>query len=369
MGLLRTEIAQTAKIESIQHNKVTMAKTPPTFRALDLGFGFTKFSKGQYLDDGSLEVAAFPSYAAPALSQSIGAGVMSDLSVVNVKVDDERFCVGEDVRKAADGAGRQMLEPSFFKSSQYMALAKGAMAFMNLPDHGEIDTLVTGLPLNVYRDESLVQYVERTLSGTQMIPDIIKDGGGDRLIHVKKIHVMPQVIGSLVAMSRDAGLMQKIHEQQNLTIDVGYGTLLWLISDGFAVVPARSSGNMGGVSTLLQKVIRSIDIDAATSINILDRLDRALLENKPTFMVNGADVELAKYRGMLATAARENLTELIRSIGHTADIDNVFLTGGGAHLYREQVAAIFPNRNINIAPEGSRFSNVRGFQFLAETEN
>ena len=348
-----------------------MAKTQrtPTYRALDLGFGFTKFSKGQYLDDGSLEVAAFPSYAAPAIEQSIGAGVLSDLSVVNVKVNDERFAVGEDVRKAADGVGRQMLESTFFRSSQYMALAIGAMAFMNLPDHGEIDALVTGLPLTVYRDEALLEHVEKMLSGTQTIPDINKERGGDRLIYVKKVHVIPQVVGSLVAMSRDAGLMNKIHEQQNLTIDVGYGTLLWLITDGFAAVPARSSGNMGGVSTLLQKVIRAIDTSAATSINILDRLDRALLENKPTIMINGADVEIGKYRGVLVTAARENLTELIRSIGHTADIDNVFLTGGGAHLYHEQVAAVFPNRKINIAPEGSRFTNVRGFQFLAETEN
>lgn len=348
-----------------------MAKKSPTLRALDLGYGFTKFSKGQYSDrsDGSLEVAAFPSYAAPAVDYSIGAGVMSDLSVVNISVDGERFTVGEDVRRAADGVGRQMLESTFFRSSQYLALARGAMAFMNVPDHGEIDSLVMGLPLNVYRDKSIIEHVEAKLKGSHLVPDIGKDRGHERSIHVKNIHVIPQVVGSLVAMSRDAGLMTKIREQQNLTIDVGYGTLLWLVADGFAPVPARSNGNMGGVSSLLQKVIRAIDPSAVSSINILDRLDRALLDNKPTILINGEDVVISKYRSLLASAARENLTELTRSIGHTADIDNVFLTGGGAHLYREEIAAAFPKRKINLAAEGSRFTNVRGFQYLAETEN
>ena len=105
-----------------------MPKTPPTFRALDLGFVLTKFSKGEYLDDGSLEVGAFPSYAAYADDSAIGADVISDLSLVHVSVDDERFAVGEDVRWAADGVDRQMLELTFFTSRQYIALARGAMA-------------------------------------------------------------------------------------------------------------------------------------------------------------------------------------------------------------------------------------------------
>ncbi|WP_041793487.1 ParM/StbA family protein [Rhodoferax ferrireducens] len=346
-----------------------MSKTPPTFRALDLGFGFTKFSKGHYLQDGSLEVSAFPSYAAAAVNFSIGAGVMTDLSIVKVSVDDEHFLVGEDVRNAADGVGRQMLESTFFTSSQYIALARGAMGFMNVPNHGEVDSLVMGLPLNIFRDQSIVDHVEAAMKGTHLVPDITKNSGVERTILVKNVSIIPQVVGSLVAMSRDAGLMQKVNEQHNLTIDVGYGTLLWLVSDGFTPVPARSNGNMGGVSSLLQKIIRSIDPSAVSSINIMDRLDKALLEDKASILINGAEVEVAKYHRQLASAARENLTEMIRSIGTKADIDNVFLTGGGAHLYKDAIAAVFPGRQVHIASKGSRFTNVRGFQFLAETED
>lgn len=76
----------------MQHNKASAARTQPTYRALG---------------DGSLEVAAFPSYAAPALSQSIGAGVMADLSVVNVKVDEE--CFAEPQMDWSSNAGVHVL--------------------------------------------------------------------------------------------------------------------------------------------------------------------------------------------------------------------------------------------------------------------
>lgn len=350
-----------------------MSKKSPVYRALDLGFGFTKFTKAHYLDDETVEVASFPSYAAPAVDLSIGAGVMTDLSIVNVAVDDERFAVGEDVRNAADGAGRQMLESTFFKSSQYLALARGAMAFMKVPDHGEVDALVIGLPINVFRDQALINHVESKIQGIHMVPALVDKASEGRVIprsiHIKKVQLIPQVLGSLVEISRHTDLIQKIQGQQNLTIDVGYGTLLWLMSNGFAQMPARSNGNMGGVSSLLQKVVRSIDPNAVTSINVLERLDKALLTNSPSILVYSQEVQLAKYRGLLASAVRENLTEMLRSIGNTADVDNIFLTGGGAHLYLEEITDAFPKHKINVSSGDSRYTNVRGFQYIAETEN
>ena len=346
-----------------------MAKHQANRRALDLGFGFTKFSQSEYLDDDTLSVSAFPSYAAQALdSHRLGSGVLADLNVIKVAVGDEEFLVGEDVRRAADGGGRQLLEATFFRSSQYLALAKGAFAFMCLPAGADIDRLVIGLPLNVYDDDSLVEHVQKSIEGVHVVPNL-SETGGTRTIQVKQVHIIPQVVGSLVAMSRDVGLMEKINNQQNLTIDVGYGTLVWLVTHGFSPVPARSGANMGGVSTLLQKVARAIDPSAATNINILDRLDQAFLNHSPSIKVHGADVLVAKHQGVLSSAATENLTEMLRDLGDTIDIDNVFLTGGGAHLYAKEIAAAFPKRKLHFAAKGSRFTNVRGFQFLAENES
>lgn len=346
-----------------------LQKNSKTCRALDLGFGFTKFSTGHYESDGTLSLGAFPSYAAPTVTNLIGGNVLTQLSVLTVEVGNETFTVGEHVRHAADGVARQMLETTFFKSSQYIALARGAMALMNIPADGTIDTLVLGLPLNVFRDESIVTHVERILSGNHPVPDPSNPQGTKRILTVKNLHVIPQVVGSLIAMTRETtGLAKKLKEQQNLTIDVGYGTLLWLVSDGLMPVVARSNGNMGGVSSLLQKVIRAIDPQAVSNMNILDRLDKALRENDVSILVNGQEVFLAKYHSLLASAVSENLTELIRSIGTSQDIDNVFLTGGGAHLYLGALQKAFPNRTINISGNASRYNNVRGFQHLSEND-
>jgi plasmid segregation protein ParM len=276
--------------------------------------------------------------------------------------------VGDDVRDAADGAARQMLEASFFRSSQYIALARGAMAMMNIPNHGQIDSLVLGLPLTVYGDKALVAHVYDNLLTEHQIPDRRALQAKDRVVTIKKLRIIPQVVGSLIAMSKESGLNKKVRETYSLTIDAGYGTLLWLVTRGLTPLPARSNGNMGGVSSLLQKVVRSMDPDSVTNINILDRLDNALRNSEESIEIDGIELPLAKYSGLLASSTSENLTELIKSIGNTKDINNIFLTGGGAHLYHDAVQRAFSNRKIVTAGSGARFTNVRGFQTIAETE-
>ncbi len=345
-----------------------MASNKPTYRALDLGFGYTKFSAGHYKDEDSLEVAAFPSYAGPALETVSMGGYLSNAKVINVQVGDETFAVGEDSRKTSDGQGRQLLEASFFRSSQYLALARGAMAFMRVPSAGVIDTLVMGLPLNLYKDAALVQYVSKIMTGEHVVPNI-QEPGKSITVTVKNASVIPQVVGSLVSLARENDNVSNVSQRQNLTIDVGYGTLLWLVSDGFTSITRRSDGNMGGVSNLLQSVIRSIAPSGVSNLTIMDRLDSALRNGDPTFMVNGKEVEIAKYRGQLESAVKVNLTELLRSVGQTIDIDAIYLTGGGAHLYKSAIEDAFKGREIHSSKNYPRYTNVRGFQYLAETDS
>ena len=345
---------------------------PQVLRALDLGFGFTKFSLGHYKPDGNyeLEVSAFPSYAGPAIEGIHYGGSINMANVLNIEVGSQRFSVGQDSLSTADGTAKQILEASFFMSDQYLALARGAMALMKVPQTGDIDLLVTGLPLNVFRDKELVRNVRTRLEGYHVVPDVDApdDGSGfqNRTINVKKIQVIPQVVGSLIALSCEDGSIEDIGSQRNLTIDVGYGTLLWLVSNGTTAIPARSNGNMGGVSNLLKKIIKEFAPSSVTNLAILERLDSALREGKPTIKVNGEIVEIDKYRPLLESTAKENLTEMLSALGDTSDIDNIFLSGGGAHLYKTVIAAAFPKRKIICSSSNSRYTNTKGFQIIAE---
>jgi plasmid segregation protein ParM len=349
------------------------SETPKVLRALDLGFGFTKFSLGHYQPNGNyeLEVSAFPSYAGPAIEGMNYGGNINMANVLRIEVGDQRFSVGKDALNTADGTAKQILEVSFFLSDQYLALARGAMALMKIPRTGDIDQLVTGLPLNVFRDKELVKKVRTRLEGAHVVPDVDLPPGEDgelqnRTIVVKRVQVIPQVVGSLVALSCEDGSVDEIGGQRNLTIDVGYGTLLWLVSNGTTAIPARSNGNMGGVSNLLKKIIKEFAPSSVTNLSIMERLDNALRENQPTIKVHGEDVEIDKYRPLLESTAKENLTEMLSALGDTSDIDNIFLSGGGAHLYKQVIAAAFPKRKIICSSTNSRYTNTKGFQIIAE---
>lgn len=340
--------------------------TTPVCRALDLGYGFTKFSQGEYQGDTTLELSAFPSYAVPTTGHAL-AGTKSQ-NVIHVTVGTQKYAVGEQAALAAGAGGRQTLESRFFKSNQYLALARGAMAFMKVPSHGTVDQLVAGLPLDALRDDEIFRHVKQSLLGEHLVPDVNSNNGSDRSILINNVMLVPQVVGSLIAMSQTAGLMDKVQSQMNLTIDVGYGTLLWLTTQGFTPLQARCSGNMGGVSSILQTLVRAMQPGAETNLATLSRLDRALLEGLPSISIFSDEVRIADYRDHQAHAVSENLTELVRSVGPGYDIQNIFLTGGGSHLYREAIQLAFPKHKVLLSSDEPRFSNVRGFQTLAQNQ-
>lgn len=190
----------------------------PVVRALDLGFGFTKYSKASLKNDYDLEVSAFASFAGrSADSESIGQALGS-LDILTIEVDGVPYTVGNDSKLAASGQARQLLEPSFFLSPQYLAIARGALTFMAVPEDGVIDELVVGLPLNIYGNEPIRSSVVTKLQSTHSVPSV----QGRRDIHVRNVTILPQIMGSLIALSAPSGRLAEIQHETNLTIDVGY---------------------------------------------------------------------------------------------------------------------------------------------------
>lgn len=335
----------------------------PIARALDIGFGFTKFTKSHLLPNLNVDVGVFQSYAATDWRDS--KGPVGDFLVLAIEVNGAHYLVGDDVNKVSGGNPLRLLTDEFFTSPQYMALARGAMAYMAIPADGVIDVLTVGLPLTVFRDKRLRNSIKERLSGEHKISGLA--GGASRTIKVISTILVPQVQGSLYALAADLpeAKRETIEDERNLTIDVGYGTLLWLTSDGLTPLPARSDGSMGGASAVLDAMMTSISPRSVGNVSVTERLDKAIRENQETFKVAGAPVGIGEHRGAMEAVVSENMTRLLRSVGNTDDIDNVFLTGGGAHLYAEAVRRAFPNQVINGA-QGTQFTNVRGFQMISE---
>ena len=218
-------------------------------RAVDLGYGYVKYSKGHLSASGDLPCDAFPSTAPQSYGYNdVDGGVMRGLDVTPVEIDGQTYHVGPQSLVAAPGLFSRMLDDSYFISPQYLALFRGALHYMGLPGR-QVDSMVVGLPIKQYRDPAVIAHVQRQFSGTHVLPRRSMSLP-ERHVGITSVRVVPQTVGALVAQSQAVGAADRVPHETNLTIDVGYGTLQWMLSQGTTPVPAplglRRSGLRAG---------------------------------------------------------------------------------------------------------------------------
>lgn len=348
----------------------TISQRPPSdpflARVVDVGFGYTKFSKGHIGADWALQCDAIPSLApAGAFDNQLSAGALSRLQVVPVEVEGQVFSVGPDALQAAPGSFRRILDESFFTSPQYLALMRGALHYMALPRDQPIDCLVVGLPLNIYRNVDLRNYIVKKFQGMHQLPDM-GDPHRATKAHVREVHVLPQAMGALISQAQANNGLGKLDQETHLVVDVGFGTLLWMVSQGTKPMAARCGETMGGISTLLQSIANDIGVGLNNNPAVLDRIDRALRDPSYELKIKGKVVDMAPHRNKVQAVITEHVGAMSRSLGSFADIDNIYVCGGGGAHYLPLLEAAFKGYKIMCDPEKARFENVRGFQIVAE---
>lgn len=343
-----------------------MAHKQSIARAVDIGFGFTKFSQSS-IDENDCDIRAqvFPSYAAPAEGDaSISGGALQRLHVVETTVDSVRYRVGPDAILAAPGRATRSETDAYFTSPQYMALYQGALAYMELPKgHDEIDMMGLALPTQIFRNVALRAAVERQACGEFLVP-IPDSDGATRRIRVKKARAWPQVLAGMFAIALQDGDIDNVSVDSNLVIDAGYGTLLWLVTEGNKLQYARCGENMGGVSSMLKAVAKQLGEGLQNDPRTLDRIDKALRGETASIRVANKEHHVADFKARIDAQLHIHMQELTEKVGEARNIDGVFLAGGGGGLYLEQVKGSFPNHVVRFR-EG-QFTNLLGIQYLAE---
>lgn len=357
------------------------------YASIDLGFGFTKLSTPA--SPGSKHAnrtLAFPSMAATSTAdyRSLERSGIGVPNIVDILVDRVRYQVGPDVETCLSGRDLRVTSSHFFQGDTYKALYLGALAYMvsDEPTESTIDVLVVGLPLTVYQDEALQDQVRDLLTATHDLP---VPGVRDvrRTLHILETIVVPQTIGSLFSLAQQHGdaVLEQMTSGTNLVIDVGYGTLMWMVSRGLNPALSRSGANMGGAHTLLSHVIRGISPQAEAKPWMLTRLDdnlRRMLGPPATAdleSLNAVDsealnsvfrksVDPQQVAAALRTAIVSSLGELMAKIDDPDGIDDVWLVGGGAHLYASEVRRAFPRHVIHFDEIDTRYSNLRGFDII-----
>lgn len=327
-------------------------------RAIDLGYGNTKFSKG-HMGSHDIPVGHFPSLAPIMQSNgSIDIGLGGNIDIKNVRVNNVNYSVGKDVSTIIDNRYSSPTHYDYTHTNEYLALNYGALLSMGLR---EIDHLMVGLPMHLINSRK--KHVEKALTGKIWLNE-------NTSVTIKHIKVIPQPMGGFFQYLSQNNLLQsdEIYESRNLIIDPGYFTFDWVVTNGLNVNEQLSGAVEGGMSEVLTRISKELEKDpelnpTQTRLNNLHMIDKGIVSNN--LILNGHRVDIQNYLTNAHEYTQNILNNMLNKIGSGTDIHNIILVGGPAPLFQQAISARFPGRNIHILSE-PMYANVRGFQIIGE---
>jgi len=230
-------------------------------RSVDVGYGNVKYVRRQ---NGGFVPGHFPSIAPPHQGSDFGGDALSKKNVIRVMVDQSEYLVGPDAGLSLKNGNGRMLHQDYIERDGYMALVRGALAFIQEP---RIDLLVTGLPVDFY-SQHRERLVER-LTGRHDYPD-------GSSIEVASTWVLPQPVGGFLNYATVNKNYTSLRETNVLVVDVGFYSVDWLVCRGLKAIDERSGSVDVGMSRFLDALARLVGDDFGEPFNDINRLDIAL---------------------------------------------------------------------------------------------
>ena len=329
-------------------------------RAVDVGYGHTKFTSGRDSATNLICTDSIPSLSRIAKeNRNSGKGVMSRHDTFIVPVGDRFFEVGRDVANILHGNQvSEVMDDEFALSDAYNARLLGALNYMapTLPNN-IIDILVLGLPLTTFAKHN--EALAERFRGVHVI------NNRGETIEVKSCHVYPQPFGSYTAytMLKPASS----HAPLALVVDPGYNTFDWYVCQGMTAHDNRSDAVQRGVGSVLRAIAEDLKkkygFDASAD-EVVRTLDRALSKNLP-FQMYGKVYDLAPHMAAGNDIIDEAAQSAKNSVGSGSDIEVIIVTGGGASYYAKAIANKFPLHEV-VTLEYPATANVRGFHLIGE---
>lgn len=320
------------------------AAKKPIISALDLGWGFAKFTT--FDEAGQVQFNAIPSVAPRHTGIDLSGSVLGRRDTVIVKVEGTLYEVGPDSVDLDPNDATRNLNDQYVYTDQYRAVFLGALHYMKLP---VIDLLVLGLPLSHLH---LSDHVKKLAIGLHEV--------AGKKIEVRDAVVLPQPLGGLVyCMSlKDTEGFEYLKEETNLVVDPGFLTFDFLVSNGDKPVETRSGAHPGGVSKVLRAMAESISQKYGIKYDNLSAIDRGVRRNK--LKINGDQVQLDDHIRDARPIVEGSVSYMKNIVGGGADIDNILLLGGGSFIFKRALSAAYPNHTLLTVPE-PQTANVRGF--------
>lgn len=321
-------------------------------RALDLGWGYTKYSHVNK-ETGVLEFSSFPSLAPRSAGIDFSGSALGRRDTVLVQVDGTRFEVGPDSADLDSNDATRNLNDQFVFTEQYKAVFYGALHYI-----GEqvIDVLVVGLPLS---NMGIAKKLQAMMIGEHKI-------NSDQTIVVKDAVVIPQPLGGLLyclSLSKEKEEFEYLKEEANLIIDPGFLTYDFLYANGDKPVENRSGAHNAGVSKILRAIAESISNKHNIKYENLNAIDKGL--RKRTMKINGQVETMEEHIKNTRSVLEAAVNYMKNMVGDGSDLDNIILLGGGSSIFKKTIADYYPHHTLHVV-EDSQMCNVKGFQIAGE---
>lgn len=323
---------------------------------LDIGYGGLKVVCGR--DDFRLPELGRGMYAkraSAAPAAIVNRPVLGEDDGYEVTVGGELFKTCFDPARVISAA--RSFDEGYPSTKEYRALFHTALS---LTGRAEIDILVTGLPVEHWKDKVARSALEASMEGVHAVSP-------GRSVTVKKAIALPQPYGGFMVYyydvgARDGGENEAL-EATVVVIDPGAYSVDWSVFAKANPLDELNSSSAKASIVLLERVALLLREERRADVNATD-LETALIKGKDEVFVAGTKVALKPY---LDRAAAEivpgvmgQIVAKVRQSGRS--VDRVILVGGGAPFYKSAAEESFGKDNVR-APEPSSLTNAKGFYY------
>ncbi|MCF6249580.1 MAG: ParM/StbA family protein [Desulfobacula sp.] len=321
---------------------------------IDVGFGFTKAYNGK----NSVIFKSLIGDATEIQFRSL-MGDEASASSLHITLDDKSYFLGSYAELQSNirefTLDQEKLLEDFVK---ILAIAAAGIC----TDTSAPINVVSGLPVGYLRRDS--KKLKDMIKGVHEIT-FHHNNGQDvtKRVHIDKIHVIPQPIGSIFNLIFDdqGKIKDKSLAKQKLgVVDIGFKTTDFSIFDHLQYIERGSSTMDTGISKCFSVIANKLRQESNINIELY-RMFKFI--ESGMIKIRGKEYNILNLKkrvyGHTASAIASDLNRLWEN---DWDIDSIILSGGGSGELAEYLS---PNIDGNVIPIGrgvdARFNNVQGY--------
>jgi plasmid segregation protein ParM len=321
---------------------------------IDVGFGFTKATNGK-------DFIIFKSLFGEAtdIQFRLNIGNVSFTDNLHVTIDDQAYFIG-DFAEQQSSVRQFTLYQDRLLSEFVKILALTAAGSIN--DKYVPINVVSGLPIGYLKQHH--QQFSKILAGHHEVIYHQADGSKiSRKIHINKVRMMPQPLGSIFNLLMDDNgkiVNKELAKQKVGVVDIGFRTTDFSIFDRLRYIERGSTTTDTGISKSFGVISKKLREESGVSIEVF-RLYKAV--GSGSIKIRGKEYNFSKLRDQVfSNAAGIIANDIERLWSDDWDIDTIVLTGGGSMELAQYLKPLITGSVIPLSNKiDARLNNVQGY--------